>query len=89
MPITNNKQPETPCVVCEKSFFYCVFTNQETGEKIMHTDMINNGTTFTVLGNYGSNWDGCKYEAIICDDCLDKWIQRNKVLAHIHTEGDQ
>ena len=55
----------------------------------MHTDMINNGTTFTVLGNYGSNWDGCKYEAIICDDCLDNWIQRNKVLAHIPTEGDQ
>ena len=69
------KGTKTPCLICEKSMFYL-----EMGEhKFTHIDMINNGNSFKIIGGYGSSFDGYTYHAIICDDCLDQAIQRNRI----------
>ena len=42
-----------------------------------------------IVAGYGSNFDMNEYQAIICDDCLDKAIQRNRVMfVKEHSFGD-
>lgn len=67
--------PPTPCIVCEKSLAYLEFGK----EKAKFEDCINNANNFSITGGYGSAFDGFIYKAIICDECLDKLIQRGKV----------
>jgi hypothetical protein len=75
MTFTNALSPSTPCLICEKALMYI-----ELGEnKTKDTDVINNGTNFQIVGNYGSEFDSNIYEAVICDECLDKAIQRRRV----------
>ena len=75
MTFTNALSPSTPCLICEKALMYI-----ELGEnKTKDTDVINNGTNFQIVGNYGSEFDSNIYEAVICDECLDKAIQRHRV----------
>lgn len=67
--------PPTPCIVCEKALIYL-----ELGvSKSKDTDVINNGNNFTIIGGYGSSFDTGVYEAVICDECLDKAIQRRQI----------
>ena len=75
MTFTNALSPSTPCLICEKALMYL-----ELGEgKIKDTDVINNGTSLRIVCNYGSEFDSNIYEAVICDECLDKAIQRRRV----------
>lgn len=76
MTITNELSPATPCLICEKALMYL-----ELGEeKIKSTDMIHNASNFRIVCNYGSEFDTNVYEAVICDECLDKAIQRRRVV---------
>jgi hypothetical protein len=75
---TNTFGPPTPCIVCEKGLKYVEFNNfLETPT----TDCIENANNFNILGGYGSSFDGLMYEAIICDECLDKLIQKGHLTA--------
>jgi len=68
--------PATPCIVCEKALAYV-----ELGvDKVKYPDCIVNGTNFDVVAGYGSDFDGHCYEAVICDECLDKAIQKSQVV---------
>jgi hypothetical protein len=82
---TDEFGPATPCIVCEKALSYA-----EIGfDKVKYHDCINNGTNFFVYGGWGSDFDGNKYEAVICDDCLDKAIQKSQVLVITQPEQNQ
>ena len=74
---TNAFGPPTPCIVCEKGLKYVEFGEHQS--KI--TDCIKNANNFNILGGYGSSFDGLMYEAIICDECLDKLIQKGHLTA--------
>jgi len=70
------KGTETPCLICEKAMFLLY--------KEYHTkDMVNNGNSFKIIGGYGSSFDGYAYHGVICDDCLDQAIQRNRILIKV------
>ena len=72
---TQSFGPPTPCIMCEKALAYL-----ELGEdKVKFEDCINNANNFKIIGGYGSSFDGFVYEAVVCDDCMDKLIQRGKV----------
>lgn len=91
MAMTEQLGPSTPCILCEKALLYsvikgpdwCECCGQKKSEKIVdhrNTDCIVNANNFRIVGNYNSAFDGSAYEAIICDDCLDKLIQRRYVI---------
>lgn len=76
----------TPCIMCEKAVIH-----------LWPEDLIKDGPTSNLDGavymhmiaGYGSVFDMNEYQAIICDDCLDKAIQRNRVLfVKEHSFGD-
>ncbi len=67
--------PPTPCIICEKALAYLEFGE----EKAKFEDCINSANNFDIHGGYGSAFDGFIYKAVICDDCMDKLIQRGKV----------
>lgn len=73
---------KTPCIICEKSMFHVVTSNGANGHIVMK-DCIEEGNTFYIVPGYGSNFDvvdsSFKYEAIICDECLDKAIQSKRI----------
>ena len=70
------KRPDlTPCMVCEKAVMY-LWNKEESPESIN----LDGAAHVTILAWYGSVFDMNEYEAILCDDCLDKAIQRNRVL---------
>lgn len=74
----------TPCLVCEKAVIYLwkELVNIEA-------ENLDGAVYMNLLAGYGSMFDMNEYEAIICDDCLDKAIQRNKVLfVKEHTFGN-
>jgi len=75
MTITNEKSPLTPCLICEKALVYLEFGE----EKLKDTNVINNASSFRIVCTYGSEFDTNVYEAVICDECLDKAIQRRRV----------
>jgi len=73
---TNAFGPATPCIVCEKALAYV-----ELGpDKVKYEDCITNGTNFDIVAGFGSDFDGNHYEAVICDECLDKAIQKSQVI---------
>ena len=75
MTFTNELSPPTPCLICEKALVYL-----EIGEeKIKETSIIHRASNFRIVCNYGSDFDTHVYEAVICDECLDKAIQRRRV----------
>jgi hypothetical protein len=76
----------TPCIVCEKAVMY-LWDKDVIG---METNNLDGGVYMNLLAGYGSVFDMNEYEAIICDDCLDKAVQRNRVLfVKEHTFGNQ
>lgn len=77
---TNAFGPPTPCIICEKSLKYVEFGEHQS--KV--TDCIENANNFNILGGYGSNFDGFMYEAMICDNCLDRLMQKGHLVAHKH-----
>ena len=78
------KEDLTPCLVCEKAVIYL-------WKELVDIEAVNlDGAVYmNLLAGYGSIFDMNEYQAIICDDCLDKAIQRNKVLfVKEHTFGN-
>jgi len=67
------KQTLVPCLICDKAVVYYAKTTQTLAA----------ASYLSIRPTYPSNFDGYIYNAIICDDCLDKSIQRNKVLANL------
>jgi hypothetical protein len=70
------RPPLTPCIICEKAVIYLWPEEFGTGD----TDNLNGATHLNFYAGYGSEFDCNEYQAIICDECLDKAIQRNRVL---------
>lgn len=69
------KQELTPCLICEKAVIYLW---EEL--KDIEAENLDGAVYMNLLAGYGSIFDMNEYQAIICDDCLDKAIQRNRVL---------
>jgi hypothetical protein len=67
--------PPSPCIKCEKGLKYMEFGK----EKAKFEDCIESANNFTIVGGYGSAFDGFLYKAILCDDCMDKLIQKGQV----------
>jgi len=65
----------TPCIVCEKAVIY--LWEELKGIEATNLD---GAVYMNLIASYGSVFDMNEYQAIICDDCLDKAIQRNRVL---------
>lgn len=65
------KGPKTPCMICEKAILYLWPAHNATN--------LNNAVDVSIAGYYGSDFDTMRYTGIICDNCLDSLIQRNKV----------
>jgi hypothetical protein len=69
------KQNLTPCLICEKAVIYL------WKELIdIEAENLDGAVYMTMVAGYGSVFDMNEYQAIICDDCLDKAIQRNRIL---------
>ena len=78
------KEELTPCLVCEKAVIYLW---KELVD--IEAENLDGAVYMNLLAGYGSIFDMNEYQAIICDDCLDKAIQRNKVLfVKEHTFGN-
>lgn len=78
------KEDLTPCLVCEKAVIYLW---KELVD--IEAENLDGAVYINLLAGYGSIFDMNEYQAIICDDCLDKAIQRNKVLfVKEHTFGN-
>lgn len=76
----------TPCIVCEKAVMY-LWNKDVIG---METENLDGGVYIVMIAGYGSVFDMNEYQAIICDDCLDKAVQRNRVVfIKEHTFGNQ
>lgn len=74
----------TPCLICEKAVIYLW---QEL--KDIEAENLDGAVYMVMVAGYGSVFDMNEYQAIICDDCLDKAIQRNRVLfVKEHSFGD-
>jgi len=69
------RPPLTPCLICEKAVIY--LWPEELAGKATNLD---GASDIRIMASYGSMFDCNEYQAIICDDCLDKAVQRNRVL---------
>jgi len=79
------RQELTPCLICEKAVIY--LWSEELPD--LPSANLDGAVYMNLLAGYGSMFDMNEYEAIICDDCLDKAIQRNRMLfIKEHTFGD-
>lgn len=68
-------RPElTPCLICEKAVMY-LWENENAGT----SSNLNGAADVSIIAWYGSQFDMNEYAAIICDDCLDKSIQKRRV----------
>lgn len=65
----------TPCLICEKAVIY-LWTEKLAGE----ATNLDGASDVKIIASYGSEFDCNEYQAIICDNCLDKAIQRNRVV---------
>lgn len=63
----------TPCIICETSVL------RVEGSHVR----LKNACKFTLHAHQPSNFENHTYEGIICDSCIDKLIQSNKLLAYI------
>lgn len=68
------REPLTPCMICEKAVMYLW-----TEEQSPRATNLDGGSNVKIMAWYGSQFDMNEYHAIICDDCLDKAIQRRRV----------
>lgn len=68
------RPPLTPCLICEKAVIY-LWPEELAGG----TTNLDSACDLTIMASYGSEFDMNEYTAIICDECLDKAIQRNRV----------
>ena len=76
----------TPCLICEKAVLYLWREDIIEGDPPTNLDYAAN---VTIFASFGSIFDMNEYQAIICDDCLDKAVQRNRVLfVKEHSFGD-
>lgn len=74
----------TPCLICEKAVIYLWKELKD-----IEAENLDGAVYMIMVAGYGSVFDMNEYQAIICDDCLDKAIQRNRVLfVKEHTFGD-
>jgi len=71
------KAPDTPCLICERAIMY--LWPDITFDNGQQCTNLNNAVDLDITGGYGSRFDLNIYHAIICDDCLDKAIQRRRV----------
>jgi hypothetical protein len=69
------RPPLTPCLICEKAVLY-LWPEELAG----NTTNLDGASDIRIMASYGSVFDMNEYQAIICDECLDKAIQRNRVL---------
>lgn len=69
------RPPLTPCLICEKAVIY-LWPEELVGD----TTNLDGASNLRIIASYGSIFDCNEYQAIICDDCLDKAVQRNRVL---------
>jgi len=70
--------PLTPCLVCEKAVIYLLPGREHKPDDHKLANL--NGAAHIVIdAGYGSNFDGYEFEAILCDDCLDKVVQSKRV----------
>lgn len=69
--------PATPCLICEKAIMY--LWPEHILEDGGVPSNLNNAVEVEIVGAYGSSFDTNIYHAIICDECLDKAIQRRRV----------
>lgn len=58
-------------MICEKAILYLWPQRDATN--------LSNAVDVSIAGYYGSDFDTMRYTGIICDNCLDKLIQRNKI----------
>lgn len=63
----------TPCIICETSVL------RVEGSHVR----LKNACKFILHGHQPSNFENHTYEGIICDSCIDKLIQSNKLLAYV------
>jgi hypothetical protein len=66
-------QDLVPCLICEKAVVYYAPT----------TGTVAAASYLVIKSVYPSNFEDNIYNGIICDDCLDKSIQSNRLLANI------
>jgi hypothetical protein len=71
-----NEPMLTPCIVCEKAVMY-LWRDNLAG---LSAENLDGGVYMSMVAGYGSVFDMNEYQAIICDDCLDKAVQRNRVI---------
>jgi hypothetical protein len=69
------RPPLTPCLICEKAVLY-LWPEELAGS----ATNLDGASDIRIIASYGSVFDMNEYQAIICDECLDKAIQRNRVL---------
>lgn len=86
MSYTQDISPAIPCMVCERAHLYAEFGP----DRMKHTDCIIGGNNITIIGNFGSAFDGNVFEAILCDVCLDKMVQSKRLIVKTeeHWFGD-
>lgn len=68
------RPPLTPCLICEKAILYLW-----SEEQASQSTNLNNASDIKIMSWYGSVFDANEYHAVICDECLDAAIQRNRV----------
>jgi len=66
----------TPCLICEKAVMYLWREDIIKDEPPTNLD---GASYLRIIASYGSIFDCNEYQAIICDDCLDRAVQRRRV----------
>jgi len=63
----------TPCIICESSVLLVEGSNYR----------FKNASKLVIHAHQPSNFENHTYEGIICDSCMDKLIQSNKLLIYV------
>jgi hypothetical protein len=58
---------------------YCLVCGQALTHFSDYPDWVNDGTSFTIEAGYGSGHDGYGFNAHICDRCLERAHEQNRV----------
>jgi len=70
----------TPCIICEKAIIYLEVLD------LIHEHPAG-ASKISIRSEDQSNFDGYDYSGLICDACLDKLIQLNRVLITLSNSG--